>query len=157
MKLSEWLINSGTSQSELARRLGITQGRVSQLVGGAQPSLDLANRIAAVTANKVRPSDFGDQNMANEQKLDTVEEAIKAIADGQMVVVVDDDDRENEGDLIAAASKITPEQMAFMVRHTSGIVCTPITAEDARRLKLDPMVAVNVAPMGSAFSVSIVF
>ena len=49
MKLSEWLINSGTSQSELARRLGITQGRVSQLVGGAQPSLDLANRIAAVT------------------------------------------------------------------------------------------------------------
>jgi len=155
MKLSEWLINSGTSQSELARRLGITQGRVSQLVGGAQPSLDLANRIAAVTANKVRPSDFGDQSMANEQKLDTVEEAIKAIADGQMVVVVDDDDRENEGDLIAAASKITPEQMAFMVRHTSGIVCTPITAEDARRLKLDPMVAVNDAPMGTAFTVSI--
>ena len=64
MKLSEWLINSGTSQSELARRLGITQGRVSQLVGGAQPSLDLANRIAAVTANKVRPSDFGDQSRA---------------------------------------------------------------------------------------------
>ena len=155
MKLSEWLINSGTSQSELARRLGITQGRVSQLVGGAQPSLDLANRIAAVTANKVRPSDFGDQSMANELKLDTVEEAIKAIADGQMVVVVDDDDRENEGDLIAAASKITQEQMAFMVRHTSGIVCTPITAEDARRLKLDPMVAVNDAPMGTAFTVSI--
>ena len=155
MKLAEWLTNSGTSQSELARRLGITQGRVSQLVGGAQPSLDLANRIAAVTANKVRPSDFGDQSMANEQKLDTVEEAIKAIADGQMVVVVDDDDRENEGDLIAAASKITPEQMAFMVRHTSGIVCTPITAEDARRLKLDPMVAVNDAPMGTAFTVSI--
>ena len=155
MKLSEWLINSGTSQSELARRLGITQGRVSQLVGGAQPSLDLANRIAAVSANKVRPSDFGDQSMANELKLDTVEEAIKAIADGQMVVVVDDDDRENEGDLIAAASKITQEQMAFMVRHTSGIVCTPITAEDARRLKLDPMVAVNDAPMGTAFTVSI--
>ena len=155
MKLSEWLINSGTSQSELARRLGITQGRVSQLVGGAQPSLDLANRIAAVTANKVRPSDFGDQSMANELKLDTVEEAIKAIADGQMVLVVDDDDRENEGDLIAAASKITQEQMAFMVRHTSGIVCTPITAEDARRLKLDPMVAVNDAPMGTAFTVSI--
>jgi 3,4-dihydroxy 2-butanone 4-phosphate synthase/GTP cyclohydrolase II len=72
-----------------------------------------------------------------------------------MVVVVDDDDRENEGDLIAAASKITPEQMAFMVRHTSGIVCAPITAEDAKRLKLDPMVAVNDAPMGTAFTVSI--
>jgi 3,4-dihydroxy 2-butanone 4-phosphate synthase / GTP cyclohydrolase II len=155
MKLSAWLTYSGMSQSELARRLGITQGRVSQLVGGAQPSLELANKIAAVTGNKVRPQDFGDQTMAHELKLDTVEEAIKAIAEGQMVVVVDDDDRENEGDLIAAASKITPEQMAFMVRHTSGIVCTPITAEDAKRLKLDPMVALNDAPMGTAFTVSI--
>ena len=155
MKLSEWLVNSGVSQSELARRLGITQGRVSQLAGGAQPSLELANKIAAATGNKVRPSDFGDQTMTNELKLDTVEEAIKAIAAGEMVVVVDDDDRENEGDLIAAASKITPEQMAFMVRHTSGIVCAPITAEDAKRLKLDPMVALNDAPMGTAFTVSI--
>ena len=155
MKLSEWLVHSGTSQSELARRLGITQGRVSQLVGGAQPSLELANRIAAATGNKVRPQDFGDQTMAKEQQLDTVEEAVKAIAAGQMVVVVDDDDRENEGDLIAAAAKITAEQMAFMVRHTSGIVCTPITPEDAKRLKLDPMVALNDAPMGTAFTVTI--
>lgn len=155
MRLSEWLINSGVSQSEFARRLGVTQGRISQLVAGGQPSLELANRIAAATGNKVRPQDFGDQSMANEQKLDTVEEAVKAIAAGEMVVVVDDDDRENEGDLIAAASKITAEQMAFMVRHTSGIVCTPITAEEARRLKLDPMVAINDAPMGTAFTVSI--
>ncbi len=155
MKLSEWLANSGTSQSELARRLGVTQGRVSQLVAGALPSLELANKIATATGNKVRPADFGDQTMANEQKLDTVEDAIKAIAAGEMVVVVDDDDRENEGDLIAAAAKITTEQMAFMVRHTSGIVCTPITAEDAKRLKLDPMVALNDAPMGTAFTVTI--
>ena len=155
MKLSEWLANSGVSQSELARRLGVTQGRVSQLVAGALPSLDLANKIAAATGNKVRPSDFGDQTMPNEQKLDLVEDAIKAIAAGEMVVVVDDDDRENEGDLIGAAAKITPEQMAFMVRHTSGIVCTPITAEDAKRLKLDPMVALNDAPMGTAFTVTI--
>lgn len=155
MKLSEWLINSGTSQSELARRLGITQGRVSQLVAGAQPSLDLAMKIAAATGNKVRPQDFGDQDMTGETKLDSVEEAIKAIANGEMVVVVDDDDRENEGDLIAAASKITPEQMAMMVRYGTGIVCLPITAEDAKRLKLDPMVALNDAPMGTAFTVSI--
>ena len=155
MKLSEWLANSGTSQSELARRLGVTQGRVSQLVAGALPSLDLANKIAAATGNKVRAQDFGEQDMPNEQKLDLVEDAIKAIAAGEMVVVVDDDDRENEGDLIGAAAKITPEQMAFMVRHTSGIVCTPITAEDAKRLKLDPMVALNDAPMGTAFTVTI--
>ncbi len=155
MKLSDWLINSNTSQSELARRLGVTQGRVSQLVGGALPSLELAKKIAAATGQKVKPQDFGDQDMAKEQRLDSVEEAIKAIANGEMVVVVDDDDRENEGDLIAAAAKITAEQMAFMVRHTSGIVCTPITAEDAKRLKLDPMVALNDAPMGTAFTVTI--
>lgn len=155
MKLTEWLANSGISQSELARRLGITQGRISQLVAGAQPSLELAMRIAAATGHKVQPQDFKDDVMTDTPKLDTVDEAIKAIAAGQMVVVVDDDDRENEGDLIAAAAKITPEQMAFMVRHTSGIVCTPITAEDAKRLKLDPMVALNDAPMGTAFTVSI--
>ena len=155
MKLAEWLTNSGTSQSELARRLGITQGRVSQLVSGAVPSLELAKKIAAATSNKVRPQDFGDQDMTDEHKLDTVEDAVKAIAAGEMVVVVDDDDRENEGDLVAAASKITPEQIALMVRHGTGIVCLPITAEDARRLKLDPMVALNDAPMGTAFTVSI--
>src|SRR5438874_1489731 len=90
-----------------------------------------------------------------QSSLDPVEGAIAAIARGEMVVVVDDDDRENEGDLIAAAAKITPEQMAFMIRHTSGIVCAPITGEDARRLKLDPMVAHNDAPLGTAFTVSV--
>jgi len=155
MKLADWLSNSGTSQSELARFLGITQGRVSQIVAGAQPSLELAVKIAAVTGQKVRPQDFRDADMTETTKLDNVEDAIRAIANGEMVVVVDDDDRENEGDLIAAAAKITPEQMAFMVRHTSGIVCAPITAEDARRLKLDPMVALNDAPMGTAFTVTI--
>ncbi len=155
MKFAEWLTNSGTSQTDLARTLGITQGRVSQLVAGAQPSLELAVRIAIATNDHVKPHDFKDIDMTNPSKLDTVETAIAAIARGEMVVVVDDDDRENEGDLIAAAGKITPEQMAFMVRHTSGIVCTPITAEDARRLKLDPMVALNDAPMSTAFTVSI--
>lgn len=155
MKLAEWLTYSGTSQSELARRLGVTQGRISQIVKGATPSLDLAVRIAAATGNRVRPEDFGVLDMAEENRLDSVEEAIRAIANGEMVVVVDDDDRENEGDLVAAASRITVEQMALMVRHGTGIVCLPITAEDARRLKLDPMVALNDAPMGTAFTVSI--
>ncbi|MET0482923.1 MAG: 3,4-dihydroxy-2-butanone-4-phosphate synthase [Aestuariivirgaceae bacterium] len=87
--------------------------------------------------------------------LDSVEQAVTALKRGEMIIVVDDDDRENEGDLVAAASKITPEQMAFMVRHTSGIVCAPMTSDNARRLKLDPMVAVNDAPLGTAFTVSI--
>ena len=86
---------------------------------------------------------------------DTVQTAIDAIAAGEMVVVVDDDDRENEGDLIMAASKATPEQVAFMIRHTSGILCTPILEEQAKQLHLDPMVARNDAPMSTAFTVSI--
>ncbi len=88
-------------------------------------------------------------------QFDSVEEAVNAIRQGAMVVVVDDDDRENEGDLIMAASKATPEQVAFMIRHTSGILCTPILEEHAKQLHLDPMVARNDAPMSTAFTVSI--
>jgi 3,4-dihydroxy 2-butanone 4-phosphate synthase/GTP cyclohydrolase II len=155
MKLADWLEGSGLTQNELARALGVTQGRISQVLAGAKPSFDLANRIQSLTKNKVRPQDFTGDRDLSELGLDSVEEAIAAIGKGELVIVVDDDDRENEGDLIAAASKITPEQMALMIRHTSGIVCAPLTAEDARRLKLDPMVAVNDAPMGTAFTVSV--
>ena len=95
------------------------------------------------------------QQKADTSALDSVEEALAAMRAGEMVVVVDDADRENEGDLIAAASTITPEQMAFMIRHTSGIICAPMTPEDARRLNLDPMVAVNDAPLSTAFTVSV--
>ena len=86
---------------------------------------------------------------------DAVEDALKAIAAGEMVVVVDDDDRENEGDLVMAASKATSERVAFMIRHTSGILCAPIREALAARLRLDPMVARNDAPMSTAFTVSI--
>jgi 3,4-dihydroxy 2-butanone 4-phosphate synthase/GTP cyclohydrolase II len=82
-------------------------------------------------------------------------DVIAAFRQGQIVVVTDDDDRENEGDLIVAASLCTPEKMAFIVRHTSGIVCAPLTLADARRLRLDPMVAVNDAPHSTAFTVSV--
>ena len=85
----------------------------------------------------------------------TVTEAIEALGRGEIVVVTDDDDRENEGDLVVAASLCTPEKMAFIIRHTCGIVCAPLTADDARRLRLDPMVATNDAPLGTAFTVSV--
>jgi 3,4-dihydroxy 2-butanone 4-phosphate synthase / GTP cyclohydrolase II len=82
-------------------------------------------------------------------------DVLDAFKKGEIVVVTDDDDRENEGDLIVAASLCTPEKMAFIVRHTSGIVCAPLTVADARRLRLDPMVAVNDAPHTTAFTVSV--
>jgi 3,4-dihydroxy 2-butanone 4-phosphate synthase/GTP cyclohydrolase II len=81
--------------------------------------------------------------------------AVEAFARGEIVIVVDDDDRENEGDLFVAASLCTPDKMAFVIRNTSGIVCAPLTAEQARRLHLDPMVAANDAPLGTAFTVSV--
>ena len=84
-----------------------------------------------------------------------VEAAIKAFAKGEIVVVADDYDRENEGDLFVAASLCTPEKMAFIIRNTSGIVCTPVSGELARRLHLEPMVAENEAPLGTAFTVSV--
>jgi len=81
--------------------------------------------------------------------------AVDAFSRGDLVIVADDDDRENEGDLFVAASLCTPEKMAFIIRHTSGIVCAPLAQEDARRLHLDPMVARNDAPLGTAFTVSV--
>lgn len=91
----------------------------------------------------------------DEQMLNPVEEAITAIAAGEIVIVVDDADRENEGDLIMAAELATPARIAFMIRHTSGILCTPVTLNDARRLNLSPMVSDNNAPHQTAFTVSI--
>ena len=87
--------------------------------------------------------------------LDTIEKAISEIAAGRMVVVVDDEDRENEGDLVMAASKATPEAMAFIIKHTSGVVCVPMEGEDLDRLKLPPMTYVNEDRKGTAYSISV--
>src|ERR1700761_1814298 len=84
-----------------------------------------------------------------------IETAVAAFARGEIVIVADDDDRENEGDLFVAANLCTSEKMAFIIRHTSGIVCAPLAPEEARRLHLDPMVARNDAPLGTAFTVSV--
>src|SRR3984957_13774748 len=84
-----------------------------------------------------------------------VEAAVAAFARGEIVVVSDDNDRENEGDLFVAASLCTSEKMAFIIRNTSGIVCAPLAPEEAKRLHLDPMVALNDAPLGTAFTVSV--
>ncbi len=84
-----------------------------------------------------------------------VPQVIEAFAAGKIVVVTDDDDRENEGDLILAAVHATPEKMAFIIRNTCGIVCAPLTGEIARRLHLAPMVADSDAIHGTAFTVSV--
>jgi 3,4-dihydroxy 2-butanone 4-phosphate synthase/GTP cyclohydrolase II len=91
--------------------------------------------------------------MSYDQK--KIVEAIRAFEAGEIVVVTDDDDRENEGDLIVAAVHCTAEKMAMIVRHTSGIVCAPMTKFEADRLNLNPMVANNDDPHATAFTVSV--
>jgi 3,4-dihydroxy 2-butanone 4-phosphate synthase/GTP cyclohydrolase II len=84
-----------------------------------------------------------------------IEQAIADIAAGKAVVVVDDADRENEGDLVFAAEKATPDLLAFMVRHTSGVICVPMEGPDLDRLELPPMYHVNQERKGTAYSVSV--
>lgn len=91
----------------------------------------------------------------NLSPFDSVESAISATNRGEFVVVVDDTDRENEGDLIIAAEKVSAEQMAFMVRYSSGIVCVSMTAERLRQLKLPLMVERNTESHRTAFTVSV--
>ncbi|MDX2343701.1 MAG: bifunctional 3,4-dihydroxy-2-butanone-4-phosphate synthase/GTP cyclohydrolase II, partial [Acidimicrobiia bacterium] len=85
----------------------------------------------------------------------TIEEALAAIAAGQFVLVIDDEDRENEGDLIIAAEKVTAEQVGFMVRHTSGLICLPTTGERLDELGLPLMVLENTDSHKTAFTVSV--
>ena len=88
-------------------------------------------------------------------RFDSVERAVADIAAGKAVVVVDDEDRENEGDLIFAAQMATPELVAFMVRYTSGYLCVPLTSEDCDRLGLPPMYATNQDKHGTAYTVTV--
>src|SRR5499426_1344003 len=84
-----------------------------------------------------------------------VEDAIAAVGRGEIVVVVDDEDRENEGDLIMAAEFATPEKIAFFLHHTSGVICAPVTRERARELDLPLMVANNTESQRTAFLVTV--
>jgi 3,4-dihydroxy 2-butanone 4-phosphate synthase/GTP cyclohydrolase II len=88
-------------------------------------------------------------------RMDSIDDAIKAIADGRAVIVVDDEGRENEGDLIFAAEKATSELTAFMIRHTSGYICVGMTGEDLDHLHLPPMTVVNEDRKGTAYAVTV--
>jgi 3,4-dihydroxy 2-butanone 4-phosphate synthase / GTP cyclohydrolase II len=87
--------------------------------------------------------------------LATIEEAIDEIRRGQMVILMDDKDRENEGDLCMAAEKVTPEAINFMATYGRGLICLPLTEEQVRHLGLSMMVSENTSPFGTAFTVSV--
>lgn len=152
----------GVTQEDLGAAIGRDRSAASRLLSGAlefkaahaEPLALVLKTTPAeilVRAGVVLGNAKGSATMPHARVIAAVE-AFKA---GEIVVVTDDDDRENEGDLIVAASMCTPEKMAFIVRHTSGIVCAPLTGEMARKLRLDPMVATNDAPHSTAFTVSV--
>lgn len=87
--------------------------------------------------------------------LNTIEEAIEDIRNGKVIIVVDDEDRENEGDFVAAAEKITPEIINFMATHGRGLICTPLTEKRCKELDLHVMVGNNTDPHQTAFTVSV--
>lgn len=93
--------------------------------------------------------------MDNKIKLDSIEEAIEDFRNGKFIIVVDDEDRENEGDLIIAAEKITPGDVNFMLKHARGVLCAPITNERCRQLDLPHQVADNTSVLGTPFTVTI--
>jgi len=160
MKLTDWLSRNRITRQDFAKRIGVTPGAITQLCNteGAWLSRETAETILRETRGAVTPNDFIGGATPGRHEPDvahSVAEAVEAFGKGELVVVTDDDDRENEGDLFVAGSLCTPERMAFMIRHTSGIVCAPLSTDEARRLRLEPMVAVNDAPQGTAFTVSV--
>ena len=88
-------------------------------------------------------------------KLDTIKEAIDEIRAGKVIIVVDDEDRENEGDFLAAAEKVTPEMINFMATHGRGLICAPLTEKRCQDLNLEMMVGNNTDPMETAFTISV--
>lgn len=91
----------------------------------------------------------------NMNHFSTIESAVEAVKNGKIVIVMDDEDRENEGDFICSAEKVTPEMVNFMLLHGRGQVCMPILPETCKRLELNPMVSVNTAPLQTAFTVPV--
>ena len=88
-------------------------------------------------------------------KLNSIEEAIEDFREGKFVIVVDDEDRENEGDFIIAAEKVTPEKVNFMLKHGRGVLCAPITMSRCKELELDPQVSDNTSLLGTPFTVTV--
>lgn len=93
--------------------------------------------------------------MSKSFQLNTIEEAIEDIRQGKVIIVVDDEDRENEGDFLAAAEKVTPEMINFMATHGRGLICAPLTESRCKELELRPMVSNNTDHMETAFTVSV--
>jgi 3,4-dihydroxy 2-butanone 4-phosphate synthase/GTP cyclohydrolase II len=141
---------AGISAAELAQRTGLTEGAISYLRSGRrEPSFKsiraLSSELPELAARLSSPR----------STMDSIESAIADIKAGKMVIVLDDEDRENEGDVVMAAEKCTPEAINFMRKHAGGLICVPMTSARLDELQIPNMVQDNTAPLGTAFAVSV--
>src|SRR5579875_542767 len=148
-ELQAAMAGAGLTAAQVAQRSGLTESAISLLRSGRrEPTYRTVKALAAVL-----PTLAGQD--AERVRMDSIESAIAAIRDGQMVIVLDDEDRENEGDLVMAAVKVTPEAINFMRKEAGGLICVPMTSERLDELQIPNMVNDNTAPLGTAFSVSV--
>jgi 3,4-dihydroxy 2-butanone 4-phosphate synthase/GTP cyclohydrolase II len=141
---------AGMSAAELAQRTGLTEGAISYLRSGQrQPSFKSIRLLSTALP------ELGGRIAPPASTMDSIESAIADIRAGKMVIVLDDEDRENEGDVVMAAAKVTPEAINFMRKEAGGLICVPMTSERLDKLQIPDMVRDNTAPLGTAFSVSV--
>ena len=141
---------AGVSAAELAQRSGLTEGAISYLRSGRrEPSFRSIQALNAALPELAARFD------TERRKMDSIESAIADIKAGKMVVVLDDEERENEGDLVMAAERVTSEAINFMRKEAGGLICVALTGERLDRLQIPPMVNDNTTPLGTAFTVSV--
>ena len=149
-ELQAAMSEAGLSASQLAQQAGLTEAAISLLrTGRREPSYGSVRKLSAVLPRLGRRLD------PERTRMDSIESAIADIRDGKMVIVMDDEDRENEGDLVMAAVKVTPAAINFMRKEAGGLICVPMTTERLDELQIPNMVNDNTAPLGTAFSVSV--
>ncbi len=144
------MTRAGMSAAQLAQRSGLTEAAISLLRSGRrEPSYRTVRMLASALP------ELGQRLSTERSTMDSIESAIADIREGKMVVVMDDEDRENEGDLVMAAEKVTPAAVNFMRKEGGGLICVPLTSERLDELHIPDMVSDNTTPMGTAFSVSV--
>ncbi|HTD36103.1 MAG TPA: bifunctional 3,4-dihydroxy-2-butanone-4-phosphate synthase/GTP cyclohydrolase II [Candidatus Limnocylindrales bacterium] len=149
-ELQAAMSEAGVNAAQLAQQAGMTEAAISLLRSGRrEPSYGSVRKLSAVLPRLGRRLD------PERTRLDSIESAIADVRAGKMVIVMDDEDRENEGDLVMAAEKVTPAAINFMRKEGGGLICVPMLPERLDALQIPNMVSDNTAPLGTAFSVSV--
>ena len=145
------MAEAGLTAAQVAQKSGLTEAAISLLRSGRrEPSYGTVRKLATAL-----PALSGTAADPEQIALDSIEAAIGDVREGKMVVVMDDEDRENEGDLVMAAEKVTPAAINFMRKEGGGLICVPMLAERLDALQIPNMVSDNTAPLGTAFSISV--